>query len=167
MTKLRPVVFWINGVPRAMGAFTVVNGPRLTRAISRRCAIARRRHRHILFINDVITVCVSASLRAHGRQRSCCSVPPRRCIVTVFVQFPVRHNEEMPIIHGRPHKNRLDTRWGLVNSENTTVQAYFRHPIVPYNSPPRGDAAIVACQAHLHGALDSTQIRGSKTDSNC
>ena len=150
MTKLVPVVFRINGVTRAMGAFTVVNGPRLTRAISRRCAIARRRHRSILFIDDVSKVCVSAARRAHGRQRRCCSAPPRRCIVTVFVLFPVRQNEEMPIIHGRPRGNRLNTRLGQVNSENTKVQVYFRHPIVPHYFPPRGDAAIAACQARGH-----------------
>ena len=33
--------------------FTVVNDPRLTRAISRRCAIARRRRTAVLLIDDV------------------------------------------------------------------------------------------------------------------
>jgi len=33
--------------------FTVVNDPRLTRAISRRCAIARRRQRALLLIDDI------------------------------------------------------------------------------------------------------------------
>ena len=56
---------------------TVVNDPRLTRAISRRCAIARRRRRAVLLTDDIMYAfqprAVFADVGARG-------VPRRRAV---------------------------------------------------------------------------------------
>jgi hypothetical protein len=44
-------------------------------------------------------------------------------------------------------------------SQNTNGNVYSRHPTAPHVCVPPGDAAIVACQARVYGALKSTQRR--------
>jgi len=57
--------------------FTVVNDPRLTRAIRRRCAIARRRRRAVLLIDDVR---YAFQPRAVLEDVCACGVPRRRAV---------------------------------------------------------------------------------------
>jgi len=62
-------------------------------------------------------------------------------------------------IYGQPRGNHLHARFLSGNSQKTEINVYSRHPTVPHFCVPRGDAAIAACQARVHGALNSTQFR--------
>jgi len=62
-------------------------------------------------------------------------------------------------IHGQPRGNRLNARMAVTKSQNPKINVYSRRPTEPHFCVPPGDAAIAACQARVHGALNSTQFR--------
>ena len=117
--------------------FTVVNDPRLMRAISRRCAIARRRRRAALLIGDV-RYAFQPRVVFRGAVRL--SRPSLRMVSS----RAKRRNGSIP----RPQCGiRLDARMASGISRDAKLYVYSRRSTVPHFFVPPGDAAIAACQS--------------------
>ena len=99
MTKMASAIFFSNwsDARHEPVLFTVVNGPQLTSAISRRCAIARRRRRAILFMDAMRYAVQPRAVLADVSTRA---VPRHRAGVSS--QFPVMQNEEIAQFTGNP-----------------------------------------------------------------
>ena len=116
----------------------MVKGPRLTRATSRRRAIARRRGRAVLFV----------MLQGKRFSRALCSRTSARVLVRGAARV-IRQSLRMVSsqaerrngsIHGPPCGNRLDARKASGKSHDTKLHVYSRRSTVPHFCVPPGDA---------------------------